>query len=35
VAAERLVAAGIGNVLNLSGGIMRWREEVDPTVPQY
>lgn len=34
-AAERLVAAGIGNVSSLSGGIMRWCEEVDPTMPRY
>ena len=35
VAAERLREAGIGKVLNLTGGIMRWREDVDPSIPRY
>jgi adenylyltransferase/sulfurtransferase len=35
VAAERLREAGIVSVLNLTGGIMRWREEVDPSIPIY
>lgn len=34
-AAEQLVSAGIGNVVNLTGGIVRWREEVDPSIPAY
>jgi len=34
-AAEQLVAAGLDNVANLTGGIMRWREEVDASIPQY
>jgi sulfur-carrier protein adenylyltransferase/sulfurtransferase len=34
-AAERLREAGIVRVLNLTGGIMRWREEVDPSIPRY
>jgi adenylyltransferase/sulfurtransferase len=34
-AAKRLVAAGVSNVANLSGGIVRWREEVDPDLAQY
>jgi adenylyltransferase/sulfurtransferase len=34
-AAEQLAAAGVGNVANLSGGIARWREEVDPQLPRY
>jgi molybdopterin/thiamine biosynthesis adenylyltransferase/rhodanese-related sulfurtransferase len=34
-AAEQLVAAGITNVFNLTGGIMRWREEVDVSIPEY
>jgi len=34
-AAEQLAAAGVSNVANLSGGIVRWREEIDPQLPQY
>jgi rhodanese-related sulfurtransferase len=34
-AAEQLVAAGLDNVVNLTGGITRWREEVDASIPQY
>jgi adenylyltransferase/sulfurtransferase len=34
-AAEQLAAAGVSNVANLSGGIARWREEIDPRLPQY
>jgi adenylyltransferase/sulfurtransferase len=34
-AARQLARAGICNVANLSGGILRWREEVDPTLPAY
>jgi adenylyltransferase/sulfurtransferase len=34
-AAERLVAAGFARVWNLSGGIDRWREDVDPTMRRY
>ena len=34
-AAEQLVSAGIGNVANLTGGIVRWREEIDPSIPAY
>lgn len=34
-AAEQLLAAGIGNVAHLSGGIVRWREDVDAAVPVY
>jgi molybdopterin/thiamine biosynthesis adenylyltransferase/rhodanese-related sulfurtransferase len=34
-AAEQLAAAGVSNVANLSGGIARWREEIDPQLPQY
>ena len=34
-AAERLREVGIVSVLNLTGGIMRWREEVDPSIPRY
>ncbi|MDQ6718824.1 MAG: ThiF family adenylyltransferase, partial [Gemmatimonadota bacterium] len=34
-AAKQLVAAGIQNVANLSGGILAWRDEIDPTLPRY
>jgi adenylyltransferase/sulfurtransferase len=34
-AAEILAGAGISNVFNLDGGVVRWRGEVDPTFPQY
>jgi molybdopterin/thiamine biosynthesis adenylyltransferase/rhodanese-related sulfurtransferase len=34
-AAEELVDAGFPNVANLSGGILRWSEDVDPTVVRY
>jgi adenylyltransferase/sulfurtransferase len=34
-AALQLQAAGFQRVWNLAGGITRWSEEVDPTVPRY
>ncbi len=34
-AALQLRAAGFERVWNLAGGILRWSEEVDPTVPRY
>jgi adenylyltransferase/sulfurtransferase len=34
-AAEQLVEAGFTNVANLSGGILAWSREVDPSVPAY
>jgi adenylyltransferase/sulfurtransferase len=34
-AARQLAAAGYRTVLNLAGGIDRWSEEVDPSVPRY
>jgi molybdopterin/thiamine biosynthesis adenylyltransferase/rhodanese-related sulfurtransferase len=34
-AAEELASAGFEQVANVSGGIQRWSEEVDPTVPRY
>jgi adenylyltransferase/sulfurtransferase len=34
-AAEQLVTAGFENVGNLTGGIVRWREEIDPSIPLY
>jgi len=35
VAASYLADAGFQRVTNLSGGITRWRAEVDPTLPAY
>ena len=34
-AVRTLQAAGFRNVWNLAGGITRWSEDVDPTVPRY
>ena len=34
-AADLLRAAGFGPVTNLTGGILRWAEEVDPSLPRY
>ena len=34
-AARRLLDAGFGRVWSLAGGITRWSEEVDPSVPRY
>ena len=34
-AAEQLAEMGFTNLSNLSGGIIRWSEEVDPTVLRY
>ncbi|HEY1952482.1 MAG TPA: molybdopterin-synthase adenylyltransferase MoeB [Gemmatimonadaceae bacterium] len=34
-AARQLADAGVTNVRNLSGGIMRWIDEVDPAMPRY
>jgi adenylyltransferase/sulfurtransferase len=34
-AAQQLADAGISGVRNLSGGILRWIDEVDPTMPRY
>ena len=34
-AAKQLVAAGLQNVANLSGGILAWRDEIDPSLPRY
>ena len=34
-AGEALVAQGFDRIWNLSGGIDRWSEEVDPSVPAY
>ena len=35
VAAERLAEAGVSEVRNLAGGILRWIDEVDPTMTRY
>jgi sulfur-carrier protein adenylyltransferase/sulfurtransferase len=34
-AAQQLADAGLDNVRNLSGGILRWIDQVDPTMPRY
>ena len=34
-AAQHLREAGFRRVLNLTGGIDRWSDEVDPSVPKY
>lgn len=34
-AARELLAAGFERVVNLAGGITRWSDDVDPSVPKY
>jgi sulfur-carrier protein adenylyltransferase/sulfurtransferase len=34
-AATHLADAGFSRVANLSGGILRWREDVDPSLSRY
>jgi rhodanese-related sulfurtransferase len=34
-AAEYLADRGFSNVVNLSGGILRWADDVDPAVRRY
>jgi molybdopterin/thiamine biosynthesis adenylyltransferase/rhodanese-related sulfurtransferase len=34
-AVRQLQAAGFSRVKNLAGGILRWSDDVDPTVPKY
>ena len=34
-AARLLLEAGFSSVLNLRGGVLAWREEVDPTLQAY
>lgn len=34
-ATRMLLARGYRNVLNLKGGVMAWRDEVDPSLPTY
>jgi len=34
-AARYLEAAGFGDVINLSGGMAAWADEVDPAMPRY
>jgi molybdopterin/thiamine biosynthesis adenylyltransferase/rhodanese-related sulfurtransferase len=34
-AAHQLADAGVSDVLNLAGGILRWIDEVDPTMTRY
>ncbi len=35
VAAQQLANAGVADVRNLAGGILRWIDEVDPTMARY
>lgn len=34
-AAQQLAKAGVSDVRNLTGGILRWIDDVDPTMPRY
>ena len=34
-AVRQLQAAGFKRVWNLAGGILRWSEEIDPSIPRY
>jgi len=34
-AARYLETLGFGNVVNLSGGVAAWADEVDPAMPRY
>ncbi|MDT3705975.1 MAG: rhodanese-like domain-containing protein [Thiobacillus sp.] len=34
-AARYLESAGFGDVINLSGGVAAWADEVDPAMPRY
>ena len=34
-AARYLESLGFGDVINLSGGVAAWAEEVDPAMPRY
>jgi rhodanese-related sulfurtransferase len=34
-AARQLVDAGVTEVRNLAGGILRWIDDVDPTMARY
>jgi molybdopterin/thiamine biosynthesis adenylyltransferase/rhodanese-related sulfurtransferase len=34
-AASHLADAGFRRVVNLAGGVLRWRDEVDPALPRY
>jgi sulfur-carrier protein adenylyltransferase/sulfurtransferase len=34
-AVRQLQAAGFSRVKNLTGGILRWSDDVDPTIPKY
>jgi adenylyltransferase/sulfurtransferase len=34
-AASHLADAGFRRVVNLTGGVLRWRDEVDPALPRY
>ena len=34
-AVEQLLALGVPRVWNLAGGILRWADEIDPSLPRY
>lgn len=34
-ATRRLLAQGYGNIWNLKGGLLAWKEEVDPSIQEY
>jgi rhodanese-related sulfurtransferase len=34
-AAQQLARAGVADVRNLAGGILRWIDDVDPTMTRY
>lgn len=34
-AARYLETAGFGDVINLSGGVQAWADEIDPAMPRY
>jgi sulfur-carrier protein adenylyltransferase/sulfurtransferase len=33
--AEELLSGGYAKVFNLTGGVLAWRDEVDPTLREY
>lgn len=32
---KALMSRGFDNVINLSGGIMAWADQIDPSIPKY
>jgi len=35
MAQSQLEAAGFTNLYNIDGGILRWSDEIDPSIPKY